>query len=155
MPVPPLQRGIESIVAELLRVHVLEAVLARPEVRRGLSPEAVERIRRDILDRLKASEEQGRDHRGEVNFWYAFAAATTLIFGAAYTLWMYKRVIFGAVTNHHVSELTDLNAREVLIMTILAVCVLGMGLYPLPFSDILHASVNDLLVHVAHSKLPL
>jgi len=90
-----------------------------------------------------------------VNFWYAFAAATTLIFGAAYTLWMYKRVIFGAVTNHHVSELTDLNAREVLIMTILAVCVLGMGLYPLPFSDILHASVNDLLVHVAHSKLPL
>ncbi len=66
MPVPPLQRGIESIVAELLRVHVLEAVLARPEVRRGLSPEAVERIRRDILDRLKASEEQGRDHRGEV-----------------------------------------------------------------------------------------
>jgi NADH-quinone oxidoreductase subunit M len=91
----------------------------------------------------------------KVNFWYAFAAATTLIFGAAYTLWMYKRVIFGAVTNHHVSELTDLNAREVLIMTILAVCVLGMGLYPLPFSDILHASVNDLLVHVAHSKLPL
>ncbi len=91
----------------------------------------------------------------KVNFWYAFAAATTLIFGAAYTLWLYKRVIFGAVTNHHVSELTDLNAREVLIMTILAVCVLGMGLYPLPFSDILHASVNDLLVHVAHSKLPL
>jgi len=91
----------------------------------------------------------------KVNFWYAFAAATTLIFGAAYTLWMYKRVIFGAVTNLHVSELTDLNAREVLIMTILAVCVLGMGLYPLPFSDILHASVNDLLVHVAHSKLPL
>jgi len=91
----------------------------------------------------------------KVNFWYAFAAATTLIFGAAYTLWMYKRVIFGAVTNHHVSELTDLNAREVLIMTILAVCVLGMGLYPLPFSDILHASVNDLLVHVAHSKLPI
>jgi NADH-quinone oxidoreductase subunit M len=91
----------------------------------------------------------------KVNFWYAFAAATTLIFGAAYTLWMYKRVIFGAVTNHHVEELTDLNAREVLIMTILAICVLGMGLYPLPFSDILHASVNDLLVHVAHSKLPI
>jgi NADH-quinone oxidoreductase subunit M len=91
----------------------------------------------------------------KVNFWYAFAAATTLIFGAAYTLWMYKRVIFGAVTNHHVEELTDLNAREVLIMTILAICVLAMGLYPLPFSDILHASVNDLLVHVAHSKLPI
>jgi len=91
----------------------------------------------------------------KVNFWYAFAASTTLIFGAAYTLWMYKRVIFGAVTNHHVAELTDLNAREVLIMSILAICVLGMGVYPLPFSDILHASVNDLLVHVAHSKLPL
>ena len=91
----------------------------------------------------------------KVNFWYAFAAASTLIFGAAYTLWMYKRVIFGAVTNHHVEELTDLNAREILIMTILAIFVLGMGLYPLPFSEILHASVNDLLVHVAHSKLPL
>jgi len=91
----------------------------------------------------------------KVNFWYAFAASTTLIFGAAYTLWMYKRVIFGAVTNHHVAELTDLNAREVLIMSILAICVLGMGVYPLPFSDILHASVNDLLVHVAHSKLPI
>lgn len=91
----------------------------------------------------------------KVNFWYAFAAASTLIFGAAYTLWMYKRVIFGAVTNHHVEELTDLNAREILIMSILAIFVLGMGLYPLPFSEIMHASVNDLLVHVAHSKLPL
>ncbi|MFA6971939.1 MAG: NADH-quinone oxidoreductase subunit M [Gallionella sp.] len=91
----------------------------------------------------------------KVNFWYAFAAATTLIFGAAYTLWMYKRVIFGAVTNHHVEELTDINAREILIMTILAIFVLGMGVYPLPFSEIMHASVNDLLVHVAHSKLPI
>jgi NADH-quinone oxidoreductase subunit M len=91
----------------------------------------------------------------KVNFWYAFAAATTLIFGAAYTLWMYKRVIFGAVTNHHVAELTDINAREVAIMTILAIFVLGMGIYPLPVSEIMHASVNDLLVHVAHSKLPL
>ena len=91
----------------------------------------------------------------KVNFWYAFAAASTLIFGAAYTLWMYKRVIFGAVTNHHVAELTDINAREILIMTILAIFTLGMGIYPLPFSEILHTSVNDLLVHVAHSKLPL
>jgi NADH-quinone oxidoreductase subunit M len=91
----------------------------------------------------------------KVNFWYAFAAASTLIFGAAYTLWMYKRVIFGPVANHHVEELTDLTAREILIMSILAVFVLGMGIYPLPFSEILHASVNDLLVHVAHSKLPL
>ena len=91
----------------------------------------------------------------KVNFWYAFAAASTLIFGAAYTLWMYKRVIFGAITNHHVEELTDINAREILIMSILAIFVLGMGLYPLPFAEILHASVNDLLVHVAQSKLPI
>jgi NADH-quinone oxidoreductase subunit M len=91
----------------------------------------------------------------KVNFWYAFAAGSTLIFGAAYTLWMYKRVIFGAVANHHVEALTDINAREVLIMSILAIFVLGMGVYPLPFAEILHTSVNDLLVHVAHSKLPL
>jgi len=91
----------------------------------------------------------------KANFWYAFGAATTLIFGAAYTLWMYKRVIFGVITNPHVEELTDLNMRELFIMTILAVLVLGMGLYPLPLSDVLHASVNNLLVHVAQSKLPL
>ena len=90
----------------------------------------------------------------KANFWYAFAASTTLVFGAAYTLWMYKRVIFGAVANSHVAELTDLTLREKVIMAILAVTVLGMGLYPLPFSEIMHASVNDLLVHVAHSKLP-
>ncbi|MGB7651021.1 MAG: NADH-quinone oxidoreductase subunit M [Gallionella sp.] len=89
----------------------------------------------------------------KVNFWYAFAAASTLIFGAAYTLWMYKRVIFGAVTNHHVAELTDINLREKIIFTLLAIFVLGMGVYPLPFSEILHVSVNDLLEHVAHSKL--
>jgi NADH-quinone oxidoreductase subunit M len=91
----------------------------------------------------------------KANFWYAFAAASTLIFGAAYTLWMYKRVIFGAVANAHVAELTDLTLREKVIFSILAVTVLGMGLYPLPFSEIMHASVNDLLVHVARSKLPL
>ncbi|MEW6561679.1 MAG: NADH-quinone oxidoreductase subunit M [Pseudomonadota bacterium] len=89
----------------------------------------------------------------KANFWYAFLAAATLIFGAAYTLWMYKRVIFGAIANHHVEELTDITAREKLIFAILAVTVLGMGLYPLPFSEIMHASVNDLLVHVARSKL--
>jgi len=89
----------------------------------------------------------------KVNFWYAFAAASTLIFGAAYTLWMYKRVIFGAVANHHVAELSDINLREKIIFTLLAILVLGMGLYPLPFSEILHVSVNDLLEHVAHSKL--
>ncbi|MEQ1917021.1 MAG: NADH-quinone oxidoreductase subunit M [Gallionella sp.] len=89
----------------------------------------------------------------KVNFWYAFAAASTLIFGAAYTLWMYKRVIFGAVANHHVAELTDINGREKLIFTILAIFVLGMGVYPLPFGEILHVSVNDLLIHMTQSKL--
>jgi NADH-quinone oxidoreductase subunit M len=89
----------------------------------------------------------------KVNFWYAFLAATTLIFGAAYTLWMYKRVIFGPVTLSHVAELKDVTPREKLVLAILAVTVLGMGLYPLPFAEIMHTSVNDLLVHVARSKL--
>jgi NADH-quinone oxidoreductase subunit M len=89
----------------------------------------------------------------KANFWYAFLAASTLIFGAAYTLWMYKRVIFGAVASRNVAELTDINAREKLVLAILALTVLAMGVYPLPFSEIMHASVNDLLVHVARSKL--
>jgi NADH-quinone oxidoreductase subunit M len=90
----------------------------------------------------------------KANFWYAFASASTLIFGAAYTLWMYKRVIFGAVANSHVAKLTDITLREKVIFAILAIAVLGMGLYPLPFSEIMHVSVNDLLIHAAHSKLP-
>ncbi|MGC2165341.1 MAG: NADH-quinone oxidoreductase subunit M [Gallionella sp.] len=90
----------------------------------------------------------------KANFWYAFAAASTLIFGAAYTLWMYKRVIFGAVANEHVAKLADMNLREKVIFAILAVTVLGMGLYPLPFGEVMHVSVNDLLIHVARSKLP-
>ncbi len=89
----------------------------------------------------------------KVNFWYAFLAASTLIFGAAYTLWMVKRVIFGAVANHHVAELTDINWREKLLFSVLALAVLGMGLYPLPLAEIMHASVSDLLVHLARSKL--
>jgi NADH-quinone oxidoreductase subunit M len=89
----------------------------------------------------------------KANFWYAFAAASTLIFGAAYTLWMYKRVIFGAVANDHVAHLRDIGAREILVFVLLAVSVLGMGLYPLPFADIMHASVNDLLVHLATPKV--
>jgi NADH-quinone oxidoreductase subunit M len=89
----------------------------------------------------------------KVNFWYGFAAATTLVFGAAYTLWMYKRVVFGAVANDHVKHLRDIGAREKLVMFVLAVAVLVMGLYPLPISEVMHASVNDLLVHVARSKL--
>ncbi|MFZ1811675.1 MAG: proton-conducting transporter membrane subunit, partial [Candidatus Nitrotoga sp.] len=89
----------------------------------------------------------------KVNFWYAFTAATTLIFGAAYTLWMVKRVIFGAVANQHVAQLTDITLREKLMFIMLALTVLGMGLYPLPFTEIMHASVSDLLVHIARSKL--
>jgi NADH-quinone oxidoreductase subunit M len=90
----------------------------------------------------------------KVNFWYAAAAATTLIWGAAYTLWMYKRVVFGAVANDHVAHLEDLSAREWIFMAVLAVCVLVMGVYPAPFTEVLHVSVNDLLAHVARSKLP-
>ncbi|MFZ1811441.1 MAG: NADH-quinone oxidoreductase subunit M, partial [Candidatus Nitrotoga sp.] len=68
----------------------------------------------------------------KINFWYAFTAATTLIFGAAYTLWMVKRVIFGTVANQHVAQLTDITLREKLMFIMLALTVLGMGLYPLP-----------------------
>ena len=87
------------------------------------------------------------------NFWVGFAAATTLIVGAAYTLWMYKRVVFGAITNHHVSELTDINGREFAFLAVLAICVLAMGIYPFPVTEVMHASVTDLLKHVAVSKL--
>jgi len=91
----------------------------------------------------------------QVNFWYAFAASITLIFGAAYTLWMYKRVVFGAVANDHVGELKDINAREFLILGVLALLTLWMGIWPQPFAEVLHVSVNDLLAHVSFSKLPL
>ena len=87
------------------------------------------------------------------NFWIGFLAASTLIFGAAYTLWMVKRVIFGDIANDHVRELTDINGREFLFLSLLAVAVLAMGIYPAPFTDIMHASVADLLKHVAVSKL--
>jgi len=89
----------------------------------------------------------------KANFWIAFAAASTLIWGAAYTLWMYKRVIFGAVANDHVSKLTDLNPREFLVLALLAIAVLLMGVWPLPFTDVMHASVNELLRHVAVPKI--
>ena len=89
----------------------------------------------------------------EANFWYAFAASTTLIFGAAYTLWMYKRVIFGAIVNKHVEELTDVTPRELVFLSVLAVAVLIMGLWPKPFLEVMHASVEHLLQHVATSKL--
>jgi NADH-quinone oxidoreductase subunit M len=88
----------------------------------------------------------------KANFWIAFVAATTLIFGAAYTLWMYKRVIFGPVANEHVASLKDLNAREFVVLGALAVAVLAMGVYPLPFVEVMHSSVNELLRHVAIPK---
>jgi NADH-quinone oxidoreductase subunit M len=83
----------------------------------------------------------------KVSFWYAALAATTLVFGAAYTLWMYKRVVFGAVANDRVAQLKDVGAREVLFLTLLAVAVLGMGIWPQPLSTVLHTSVSDLLGH--------
>ncbi len=87
------------------------------------------------------------------NFWIGMAAATALIFGAAYTLWMYKRVYLGPVANDHVKELTDIGSREFLVMAILAIAVLYMGLYPRPFTDVMDVSVAELLKHVAVSKL--
>jgi len=89
----------------------------------------------------------------KANFWFAFLAATTLILGAAYTLWMIKRVFYGEIRNDKVRALTDLNQREFLIMSLLAVAILALGLYPAPVVEVMHASVNNLLQHVAISKL--
>jgi NADH-quinone oxidoreductase subunit M len=88
------------------------------------------------------------------NFWWAVLASTTLIFGAAYTLWMVKRVYFGDIANSHVAELKDINAREFLILAVLAFMVLAMGLYPAPITEMTHATVSQLLEHMAHTKLP-
>src|SRR5512137_2981821 len=90
----------------------------------------------------------------QFDFWIGMAAATTLILGAAYSLWMYKRVIFGEVANAHVAELTDIGAREFLILALLAAAVLWMGVYPKPFTDLMGASVAELLEHVGQSKIP-
>ncbi|MDD5334399.1 MAG: NADH-quinone oxidoreductase subunit M [Rhodoferax sp.] len=89
----------------------------------------------------------------KANFWLGFAAASALIFGAAYTLWMFKRVYLGPVSNHHVKELLDIGSREFLFLTLLAVAVLYMGIYPKPFTDVMDTSVAELLKHVALSKL--
>ncbi len=90
----------------------------------------------------------------KVNFWIAMIAASTMIWGAGYTLWMVKRVYFGAVANDHVRELKDLNRREFAMLGVLAIAVLAMGLYPKPFTDVMHSSVVELLRHVAVSKIP-
>jgi len=89
----------------------------------------------------------------QVNFWYAFLASFTLIFGAAYTLWMVKRVFYGEIANDHVAELKDLNKREFLILAILALLVLGLGVYPEPLTDMTNATVTQLLSHLSQSKL--
>lgn len=87
------------------------------------------------------------------NFWIGMLAASALIFGAAYTLWMVKRVYFGEIANDHVRDLTDINAREYLLLAVLAICTLAMGLYPKPFTDVMHVSVTELIRHVGVSKL--
>jgi NADH-quinone oxidoreductase subunit M len=89
----------------------------------------------------------------KLNFWIAFVAATSLIFGAGYTLWMYKRVIYGAVTNDHVAALKDINGREFTVLGLLAVAVLAMGIFPAPFTEVMHTSVDNLLKHVTAGKL--
>jgi len=89
----------------------------------------------------------------KVNFWIAAIAASTMIWGAGYTLWMVKRVYFGPVANHHVQELKDLDAREFGMLAVLAAAVLAMGLYPKPITDVMHVSVDSLLRHVAISKI--
>ena len=88
------------------------------------------------------------------NFWYAFLASTTLILGAAYTLWMVKRVFFGEIANAHVAELVDLNKRELLILSTLAILVIGFGVYPQPITEMTHATVAQFLDHMAQTKLP-
>ena len=87
------------------------------------------------------------------DFWYAFLAALTLILGAAYTLWLVKRVIFGAVANHHVAELKDLNFREFLVLAILAVAVLALGIWPAPLLEVMQPTVENLVQHIMTSKL--
>ena len=89
----------------------------------------------------------------QFNFWIGLLAATALILGASYSLWMVKRVAFGDIANDHVRELHDLSSREFLILGIMALAVLYMGVYPKPFTDVMHTSVEALLQHVSNSKL--
>jgi NADH-quinone oxidoreductase subunit M len=89
------------------------------------------------------------------NFWFAFLAGTTLILGAAYTLWMVKRVVYGEVKNDGVAALTDINAREFFVLGSLALAVLILGLWPGPLVEVMDASIANLIKHVAVSKLPL
>ena len=90
----------------------------------------------------------------KTSFWLAALAATTLVFGASYTLWMVKRVYFGDVANSHVKALADLDARELAVLSMLAIAVLWMGVYPKPITDVMNVSVGELIKHVAQPKLP-
>jgi NADH-quinone oxidoreductase subunit M len=90
----------------------------------------------------------------QYDFWIGLAAAITLVLGAAYSLWMYKRVIFGAIANSTVAKLSDADPRELLALGLLAAAVLAMGIYPKPLTDAMHASVGQLLQQVGHSKVP-
>jgi NADH-quinone oxidoreductase subunit M len=85
--------------------------------------------------------------------WLAFLAATTLITGAAYTLWMIKRVVFGEIANDHVAALTDVSAREFWMLMVLAIAVLLVGIWPAPLVDAMDASIGELLIHVGQPKL--
>ena len=88
-----------------------------------------------------------------VNGWYAAVAGLTLVLGAAYTLWMIKRVVYGEITNEKVKALVDVNGREKVVLGVLAVCVLGLGVYPMPLLEVMHSTVENLLEHAAVSKL--
>ena len=87
------------------------------------------------------------------NVWVAFGAGFTLILGAAYTLWMVKRVIYGEVANHHVAELTDINGREAFVLGVFALGTLALGVYPKPLTDLMEAPIAQLLVQLAATKL--
>jgi NADH-quinone oxidoreductase subunit M len=87
------------------------------------------------------------------NFWFAFLAATTLIVGAAYTLWMVKRVVYGEIASDKVAALEDINKREALVLTSLAVAVLVLGVWPAPLIEVMDVSIENLVRHIAVTKL--
>jgi NADH-quinone oxidoreductase subunit M len=89
----------------------------------------------------------------KANFWFAFLAASTLVLGAAYTLWMVKRVIYGEVANDNVAELEDLNIREFAVLAVLAVAVLLIGLWPAPLVDMMNVTIDQLIQQIGQSKL--
>jgi NADH-quinone oxidoreductase subunit M len=89
----------------------------------------------------------------KANFWYAALAATTLVLGAAYTLWMIKRVVYGEVANENVAKLHDLNSREFIVLGLLAIAVLLVGLWPAPLVDMMNVTIEELVRQVGQSKL--